>query len=289
MNQVGIITPVKNEKENAERIVDSVISQEYDDLTWVIVDDDSIDGSYNTFNTLCSNKDWIHVIKNEREGGYDISSVGKVLNIGYQYLQTIQNNYDFYMVLDGDMRLTPRYIYQLIQFLEENKNVVIASGEIFVKKDGEFYVEDRSSMHPAGGATLYSGEFFDEIDGPPQSPSWDSVAKAKARIRGYECRYVSGLSEKAIQARKTGDKGGEFGNSFTKGGNDYFLNMNPVVVVLKSAKMTMSYPFYRGALFLSGYINAFLKDSEQLQDEELRKYYYYERPKEIVRRIITRR
>lgn len=288
---VSIITPVKDERENLPELVKSVETQSLKPHQWVIVNDGSSDGSKEYIQRISNKISYIEgVHRDDDDEEYDIGShYSQVLHDGYQYvLNSSDPDPDYYMILDGDMSLTTQYIETLVDYLENTKSMVIASGGIYVNKNGRLELEHRLKNQPAGGATLYDGEFYQDIGGPPLTPCVDSITKSKARLRGYECRYLTDVDIKAIQSRPTGQKGDLLQNQFQRGRDRYKLNDHPVTIAAKTAERLMSYPYYHAFAFCAGYYHSLITGVPQIEDPELKAYYWQERPKELYELVLEK-
>src|SRR6516165_5539321 len=67
----AIVTPARNERDNLERLAESVLAQDYAPASWVIVDDGSDDGMDQVANDLARRHDWILVV----ETGEDAANI----------------------------------------------------------------------------------------------------------------------------------------------------------------------------------------------------------------------
>lgn len=280
--KVGIITPVKNEIENLPRLINSVVNQSLRPQIWVIVDDGSTDGSSDIIENVASKYSWIQMITLEGTSEYDIRKhYSEVIYRGYEYIFDIfGDETDYYMVVDGDMRISQGYVAHLTNYMRERSDVAIACGGIYVEKSGRIKVESRIDIHPAGGATAYDGDFYRTIGGPPQTPTPDSVAEAKARMMGYETKYLADSAEIAIQSRPTGQKGNIFRNALMRGSNIYTLGYHPAMLLPKAVLETTKPPYYLGIGLVLGYLSAWKRGAERV-DEDVVRYYRRRRPYEL--------
>lgn len=290
MTTIGIITPVKNESENLSRLIESIEAQTIEPRAWVIVDDSSTDGSTEIIADAVSDTEWIHSKSNESDDGYQMrENYAKVLSVGYEFLHdNLETTFDYYMILDADMRLTPNYLEELVQFLESYDELVISSTAIYYDSEHGIVREDQTSNHPAGGATLYDGEFYRNIGGPAIVPGVDSVTETRARVSGYEARMLVDTDEQAIQTRQTGHKGNRWRNAMMRGQNYYFVGMPLSVVVMNSLWRTTKPPFYTGIGFFAGYLTHMLRRAPKIDDDDVIQYNRNERPKQILTTVVSR-
>ena len=64
-NKYIIITPFKNEEENIEGTIKSIIAQSIKPISWILIDDGSKDNSLNIVNRYKKKFSWIQVEKND--------------------------------------------------------------------------------------------------------------------------------------------------------------------------------------------------------------------------------
>lgn len=290
---IGVITPIKNEDENLPLLIESVKNQSLKPAIWVLVDDGSTDNSGQIIASAAESTEWIHTTSsNNNELDYKISDVYIPLGVGFEYLQDIVNDnhttMDYYMVLDADMQLSRNYIERLVNYLEANNEVGIISGPIYIRERDKLKKENRHKNHPAGGATLYDGDFYRSINGPPQVPGRDSASEIKAKNRGFKCEYVDQLDIKAVQNRPTGGKGNTFSNSMMRGEIYYRVNMHPIVILLNFCKKVLQWPPYTGVGFFTGYLMAWIYQKEKIDDTEIKEYNWNVRPRKILEKLSAR-
>lgn len=275
--KVAIITPVKNEEKNLPRLIESVKNQSLEPFAWVIINDNSTDNSRRIIEEKTSLDEWIYLINKKGSEKYKMEkNYGKVLKIGYKYLKKESsddfNEIDYYMVLDADMKLSPKYIEKIANIMEKKRKIVIASGGIYYPKNNSLKQEKLFEDEPAGGATLYDGEFFRSIDGPYAEVCPDTCAKIKARVKGFKCKYLSDFDVKAIQSRTTGARRKSFKDAVTLGEQNYKLGKKLDLIVMKSINYCSkkSIPYALGFLF--GFLIALINNCEQVKDKDILRY-----------------
>ncbi|WP_440771922.1 glycosyltransferase family 2 protein [Natronorubrum sp. DTA28] len=287
---VGIITPVKDEVENLPALIGSLVAQSVQPQAWIIVDDGSTDGSSEIIRAVSSRLDWVHSISLDGNPEYDIgTNYAKVIATGYRYLyRRWRDDLDYYMILDGDMRLTPGYLESLLEVLEADEDLFVISGGLRIDLDGEQYQEKRFDDQPIGGATVIDGAFYRAISGPPLGPCVDSITKAKARLMGGKCVYAADLDEWATQSRPTGGKENRFERGVSNGSDNYYVGYHPVVILLKALHNPTGSPLQQSVGYLYGYFSNFLRRTPRIEDPDVRAYFWRDRTHEIFDRITSK-
>lgn len=287
--KVGVITPIKNEAENLPILLKSVKNQSKVPDEWVIIDDNSNDGSEDIIKKAESETSWITALKRSADSDYDVGfNYSRVISIGFDHLhKNYGDTLDYYMILDGDMNITQNYIQTLCNLLSENKNIKIASCGMYIEEGDEISFVDKIDNQPIGGATVYDGKFYRKIGGPTIAPSVDSVTRAKAESKGWKCCYYRESEEKAIQSRPTGGRGNQFRSGISKGADNYYLCYHPLVAIATGIKQLTESPHYHGMGYLFGYFSNYLLRKPQIEDQQVRQYFYREEPRKILKKVYS--
>jgi len=119
---VSIVIPTHNRKEKLFRLIDSILSSEYhqERIEIVIVDDASNDGTFEAIKTKFL-IDSIRIIRNEKN-----LLVAKTRNIGI-----INSTGDYIFFVDDDIVLDKKTIYDLVKFIQEEKDNILAGPIIY--------------------------------------------------------------------------------------------------------------------------------------------------------------
>ena len=290
MPTVGVITPVKDEADNLPTLIESVENQTLRPECWVIVDDGSTDGSTAIIEDAASEHSWIRHCRKADSETYDIGvNYARVLAAGYAELtERYGEELDYYMVLDGDMELSEGYLDAVASYLDARDDVVIACASVYTRTAAGLELAEHAKEHPLGGATLYDGDFYREIDGPPATPCVDSVTKAKAHMRGYVPRYATELDERAIQARPAHENGDPLENARNLGRNNYVIGYHPLAAVARGGHVLLESSVLQGLSYLRGYFAAWTSKAPRLADDDVVRYYYRQKPRNIVKEIRSR-
>jgi len=67
--EISVVMPVYNSEKYLKESIESVLDQSFDDFEFIIVDDGSVDNSYNIINEYSKKDDRIVILKNERNLG----------------------------------------------------------------------------------------------------------------------------------------------------------------------------------------------------------------------------
>jgi dolichol-phosphate mannosyltransferase len=116
-----IIIPTYNELDNLPKLLPEVLSKN-EEISILIVDDNSPDGTASFVENEMKNNDRIHLIKRSSKQG-----LGTAYIAGFKY--ALQNNFEFIFEMDADFSHDPK---EILKFLEEIKNSDLVIGSRYI-------------------------------------------------------------------------------------------------------------------------------------------------------------
>jgi glycosyltransferase involved in cell wall biosynthesis len=276
-----LVTPVKNEENYLPKLIKSITNQTIKPKLWVIVDDKSTDQTSDIIRKAKEENNWIQSIQLEesvRDRGIHLAKVIKSgFEFAYKYCENNKIEFNYIGNADADVTFENTYFEKLLRKFELNANLGIASGEIWYVGNGkEIFLENR---YPDGGDVLYRKNCFEECGRIPISVLWDSVLNTKALLRGWKigrfCESRAFITRKYCHADKLWKEYKRMGES------QYLVNYNFVYALLKGTQLSFKKPYYLGLAYLNGYLWNFLLRREQINDKEVKNYFWRIRPQEI--------
>lgn len=115
MKKLAVIMPVYNASKYLDLAINSILEQSYNEFDFYIIDDNSLDDSYNIIKKHTDKR--IVVAKNESNLG-----IAKTLN---NTIKKIFSKYEYIARMDADDWSFPDRFSIQIKFLEQNKNVLM--------------------------------------------------------------------------------------------------------------------------------------------------------------------
>jgi glycosyltransferase involved in cell wall biosynthesis len=291
MNYI-LVTPMKNEEENIDFLVKSIINQEIKPKLWIIVNDNSEDNSKKKLLKYEKKHDWIKVIDfpkkiKNRKLGLHISEVyifGQKYAVNYCKTNNISFNY--IGVVDGDIILEKKYFKKLILRFIQDKKLGIASGSSW-SFDGSKYISQKDRFdEPPGAFRLIRKKCFEDINGYLITHSADTVSNIKARLKGWKTRCFRDL--KAKQIRMTSSAEGMWRGCVIIGEGDYFLYSHPMYIFMRMMKLSSNKRFYLGFAYLSGYLKAFINKEKRISDKQIITYFKNQHLKYLIHLMIRK-
>ena len=272
-----LVTAAKNEGENLPKLIQAVAEQTIKPVLWVIADDGSTDNTPEIIKEAMRKYKWIQSIRlnsknNIRDIGIHLSWVMmKVTKFATEYCKARRIDYEYIGNVDGDIIIERAFFEKLMKEFEKDPKLGIAgSGTQYVKGD-KIIQPEGNEEEPSGGDMLIRRECFEDCGGIQLSCCWDSVLKAKARLRGWKTKRFEHV--KALETRIPGSEN-YWKRAIHTGRSAYQLNLHPLHVMIKFLKMLFKKPHYWGIAFILGYLFSLIKREEQIKDEEIRNYFW---------------
>jgi len=271
-----IVTPVKNEGVNFSDLVQSMVTQTLKPILWVIVDDGSTDNTPEIIRRAQEEYNWILSIRmssSKRDIGLHIASViRKGFDFAIEYCKKNGVDYSYLGNVDGDLTLEHTFFENLLKEFEKNPKLGIAGGGTkCIIGDRVVYVNEMSVNEPSGGHMLIKRDCYKDCGGIPLSYSWDSVLKAKARLRGWRTqRFEENIATEIYVCNTEG-----YWERYVHSGKaSHYLNLHPLHVMIKSVKYSFKRYWYTGIAYLVGYLSSVINRGEKIDDEEVKKYFW---------------
>jgi len=121
MPKTMVVLPTYNEQENLPKMVEALFALPVNDLSILIVDDNSPDGTGQLADQLAAdNPTWISVLHRQQKSG-----LGPAYVAGFK--QAIRQGADYIIQMDADFSHQPKYIPEMIAKLESGFDLVIGS------------------------------------------------------------------------------------------------------------------------------------------------------------------
>lgn len=114
--KVSVLMPVYNCRPFIEESVNSILNQTFTDFEFIIIDDCSVDGTFEYLQTLTDPR--IKLVRNEKNSGIAIS-----LNLGIEMVKGI-----YIARMDGDDISFPDRFAKQVMFMDEHPEIILCGG-----------------------------------------------------------------------------------------------------------------------------------------------------------------
>jgi len=282
-----MITPCKNEEKYLPKLIDSVLKQKIKPKLWLIINDGSTDKSTEIIEKAAKKHKWI-ICDNLDQKKRDLRlRYSRICRDGFKKIIKICKNkninWDYMVLLDADLVLPKDHFQKLLKKFDENRNLGIASGQLYYKEKGKLVQEPGPDYFPSGPVRTWRKNCFFETDMYKITYCPDSVSCMKARLNGWETKCykdITGLH------RRTSSANGLWKGYRISGEGSYYLNFHPIHIIGKSIYLTFKKPYFIGLAFLSGYFSKYMVRAPQLDDKQICNYYHNQRLKEKLKSIL---
>jgi glycosyltransferase involved in cell wall biosynthesis len=248
---VGVIIAARNEEKFIGKILENLQQQKLKPYKIVVVNDNSNDDT----ELIASRFKSVKVIPSNVPINREWKDVVGVINAG---LTEFSNDLkcDFIMRLDSDHILPFDYISTIVERMNQNPTLVIASGKI----------QDEYSVVPRGSGRIISTVFFKKINYKlPINYGWDAYMLLKAKSLDYDFKLFEDISSNVL--RKTGSK--NFNSKLFLNRGKAFKALGYIFpYVLKQITIQIIKNPVDGVWLLIGY----LSKNTNLYEPELRKF-----------------
>ncbi len=124
--KVAVIIVNYNDVDDTEKYVDTITK--YDVINRIVVVDNqsTTTGTFEKLQKLESDK--VKVIKSDKNGGYDYGN-----NFGIQYLQSLNEEYDYYIISNPDISVTEEAIKHCLSVSENDSKIGVIAPRMFNK------------------------------------------------------------------------------------------------------------------------------------------------------------
>jgi glycosyltransferase involved in cell wall biosynthesis len=268
--KVSIVTPLKDEINNIDKLIKSIESQTQQIYLWVIVQNGSTDGSREYLEKISKVPNVSNFVvlnfqfENEKyELGVKYSSV---VNHGFEYITKAVSanecdNIDFIGICDADCFPKNNYFADLVTYMVTN-DLAISSGV------GEFEngkPDGEASNWVRGNCRLWTWNCFTDC-GYLVGPSADTLSLGKAQLNGYQTKPNPAL---IYICREMGQR--------TRydyyGYSSYYRGITITYAILKFVNYLKIGQARQGWGYLRGYFFSLIMRKERLEDLALRKYF----------------
>jgi glycosyltransferase involved in cell wall biosynthesis len=272
-----IISPVRNEAAHIDVIVRSLADQRRPPDTWIVVDDNSTDGTLEKLQELEKDVPFMRVVSTPpsftvAKSGDRLAAAAapRAFNFGLEVAGG-PDGYTHIGKLDGDTELPPAYFEELLERFASNPRLGIAGGVRLEREGDKWHVLAIPRMHVPGALKLYTRECFVAIGGMLEILGWDAIDESYARMKGYETASYPDLETWHHRAWGTAD--GRLRGRVRYGHSSYVAQQGALWVTLKSLKVASMRPRgISGIAYLYGYARAWVRSAERVEDPEFRRF-----------------
>ena len=250
-----MIIPCRNESKNIIKVLDSLKNQTTKPKYVTIVDDASTDNTFEVITEFIRDTDWVLIKRKNNNERYS-----SIVNAMKKATISLQDDFDYIMVLDGDTVIESKYIEKIIQKFVAIPMLGIAGGDICETTNRSNQSIDNDVVF--GSNRIYSKKCWLDINEGKimkvHSFAWDPEHSIRAKNRGYIVRRFDEVISHSIRIPSMNVP------SFSRGVLRYqFGNSLPRTIISSILNFDMA--------FLAGYLDAWINDIQKIDHDKLMK------------------
>ena len=192
------VIPTYNEEVFISKTLDSIVSQTLLPKKVVVVNDNSTDDTQNIIDGYTEKYSWLSAVYNSSENKHFPGS--KVIRAFQKGFETLDDNFDIIIKLDADLILPNDYFEKIVQAFQSNPRIGMVGGFAYIKKSGEWILENLTDKdHIRGAFKAYRKACFEEIGGLQPAMGWDTVDELLCRYYNWQIVTLPELKVKHLK------------------------------------------------------------------------------------------
>lgn len=240
-----IIIPVYNEEESILSCLKSIENQSFQNFYCVIVNDNSTDNTGKIVSRFIEGKNRFSLLelkKNLRSENTHSPGAKVIRAFNFGLDSQCLSDFDIICKFDADIIFPTHYLEEINKVYEENPQIGMASGLVYIEKNNQWQFENLSSKnHVRGPIKSYRKSCFMEMGGLKEILGWDNMDVMLCKMHGFETLTLKNLWVKHL--RPTAYK---YKNQKAEKLGEYFYNIGlsfPLAIIssLKSSFRNKSF------------------------------------------------
>jgi glycosyltransferase involved in cell wall biosynthesis len=247
-----IIIPAYNEEAFIALTLQSLVSQTILPKKVVVVNDNSNDKTAEIVLDFAKDNPFITLVNKTSEAVHLPGS--KVIQAFQKGFETIDDQYDIIVKLDGDLILPTNYFETILTIFKKDPKIGMAGGFAYIEKNNEWILENLTDKdHIRGAFKAYRKECFQQIGHLKPAMGWDTVDELLSKFYGWKVVTDTSLIVKHL--KPTGANYNKAAR-YKQGESFYTLGYGLFITTISSAKLAM---MKKKPLLFFDYIKGFWK------------------------------
>lgn len=247
-----IVIPSHNEEKFISLTLQSLVEQTVLPNKIVVVNDNSTDKTAEIVLAFAEKYPWISLVNKSSEAIHLPGS--KVVQAFQKGFITLDDQYDIIVKADADLIFPSNYFETILQHFQADDKIGMAGGFAYIKKDGEWILENLTDKdHIRGAFKSYRAACFKQIGGLKPAMGWDTVDELLCKF--YNWKVVTDENLKVKHLKPTGANYNKDAR-YKQGEAFYGLGYGFLITTIASFKLAMRKG--KPLLFLD-YLNGFWK------------------------------
>jgi len=266
--KVGVVIPARNEQHNLKYTLDALMIQSVKPYQVIVVNDGSTDKTVEIAKQHgCDVIDFPEA----HDNWVTLPDLAKVKNLGFDLLH---RDLDYMMILGADHILPPDYIERVIERMEKDPKLVVASGSI----------QKEWSIIPRGSGRIVKNSFWLLIGARyPVNWGYESWMISKANQLGYTVAHFDDIVTTVLRKTAMTYKPimyYHYGKAMKALGSQWFYVLGRSLIIIKRAGLASGWQFNKGYIqnktdFYDDELRAFVKSKQQFSFKHIKNLINY--------------
>jgi glycosyltransferase involved in cell wall biosynthesis len=289
--KLAIVVPFLDEEAFLGELLSSLDAQRRRPDALVLVDDGSTDGSAAMAREFADSRSWATALRRERDPDAGVDRLARASElVAFQWAASqLDDDWDVLAKLDGDIRLPPCALEELLAALERDPGLGVV-GSYLQQDEGRGMERIRiGAGHVHGATKFYRRACWEQIAPLPPILGWDSIDLVRAGLRGWRTESIALSCGDPVHLRVRGSHDGQL-RGYRRWGECAYAIGEPFPVALLQGARHMKNPprVSGGAHYVVGWAGAALRRTPRAE-REVRARVRREQFRAIGRRLVGRR
>lgn len=197
--RIYIVIPCHNEAQFIGQTLTSLVEQTKVATKIVVVNDQSTDDSAKIVTAFAKAHPYISLVNTTSNSAHLPGS--KVIQAFQKGVHTLDENYDVLCKFDADLIFPENYLETILHHFEENEKIGMAGGFCYIKKNGDWTLENLTNKdHIRGALKAYRKTCFEAIGGLKPAMGWDTIDELLAQYHDWQIHTDERLHVKHLKA-----------------------------------------------------------------------------------------
>ncbi|HZT91496.1 MAG TPA: glycosyltransferase family A protein [Gaiellaceae bacterium] len=276
----AVISPVREESANLQRLASCLAEQTMLPARWVIVDNGSSDDTPEVAAALARQYEWAE--STTAAAAPTAGPGAPVVRAFHTGLALLPEEHDIIVKQDADTSMASDYFERVLTAFAADDRLGIAGGSCYEERDGRWVEINVTGDHVRGASRFYRRECLDDVLPLEERLGWDGIDELKAAVRGWRTRIVRDAP--FYHHRRVGQRDGASTARWRRQGvGAHYMGYRFTYLLLRTAHHALKNP--AAVAMVSGYVGAALRRESRLADQDVR---HYLREQQRLRRLPAR-
>lgn len=230
-----IVIPAHNEQNFISLTLDSLASQTILPKKVVVVNDNSTDKTEEIVLAFAKKNPFIQLVNKSSTAIHLPGS--KVIQAFQKGFETLDENYDIIVKIDGDLIFPENYFETIINHFQSDISIGMVGGFCYIEKNGHWVLENLTDEdHIRGALKAYRKETFQQIGGLKPAMGWDTVDELLCKFYNWKV-----FTDESLHVKHLKPTGANYNKTarYKQGEAFYTLGYGFIITAIASLKLAM--------------------------------------------------